>query len=201
MDFASRLAQYEPKPMDQKRVYAVCLPLIQVGNDWHVLYELRSQAISQPGEVSFPGGAVEEDESLREAAIRETVEELQILTDEIEILGEIDYIVHPGRTVHCFVGQLHVADWTRIVPNEEVERLFTVPLAHLLESEPKYYCLETVIEKDSDFPFDRIQNGVDYKFSHYQRQIPFYECLPENIWGMTAQFTHRFTELMKNQVN
>ncbi|TCD45579.1 coenzyme A pyrophosphatase [Streptococcus sp. X16XC17] len=168
------------------------------GNQYHQI-KFFSRCLGRHDRRSGNPTAIgrEEFATLRQAAIRETVEELQISEDTIEILGEIDYIVHPDRIIHCLVGKLHIQDWTTIVPNEEVERLFTVPLSQLLENGPTYYCLDTVIEKDSNFPFERIQNGVDYKFSHYQRNIPFYECLPENIWGMTAQFTHRFTESLK----
>ncbi|ABF36910.1 hypothetical protein MGAS2096_Spy1858 [Streptococcus pyogenes MGAS2096] len=43
------------KTTREEKRYAVFLPLILVNDDWHVLYEVRSQHISQPGEVSFPG--------------------------------------------------------------------------------------------------------------------------------------------------
>ena len=39
----------------------------------------------QPGEVSFPGGRVEDGETFQEAAIRETCEELNLSPDQIDI--------------------------------------------------------------------------------------------------------------------
>ncbi|MFC6994292.1 NUDIX domain-containing protein [Streptococcus loxodontisalivarius] len=191
------LENYTPKPLGEESRYAVFLPLIWDGKDWQVLYQVRSQHISQPGEVSFPGGRVEAGETYQEAALRETVEELNLAPSQIDIWGEIDYFVYQTRSIHCFVGQLKVDKWQSIKANEEVDRLFTVALRDLLAHEPTYYELKADVKLDNQFPFDRIRNGKDYGFSHQNRSIPFYEAFPENIWGMTAQFTHRFTEILK----
>lgn len=195
--FRKYLAAYQAKPMGEERVYAVFLPLIRTDGEWQVLYQVRGKGISQAGEVSFPGGAVETGESLKEAAIRETLEELCIDSSQIEVWGQIDYVVHPKRTIHCFVGQLFVEDWQNIQPNSEVERLFTVPLRYLQEHPPVYHTLDMAVQPDSLFPFERIDGGANYRFSHYLRHIPFYETLDENLWGLTAQFTHRFVEMME----
>ncbi|HFI0435965.1 TPA: CoA pyrophosphatase [Streptococcus suis] len=194
------LKDYQPQPLGEKRSYAVFLPLVWSDNQWQVLYEIRSESISQPGEVSFPGGRVEVGETPQQAAVREVMEELNIQQEQIDILGEIDYLVLERSTVHCFVGRLNL-DWTTILPNEEVARIFTVPLSTLLTTQPVYYQLDSQIVPDCDFPFERLRGGVDYPFSHHKRSVPFYENLPENIWGMTAQFTHRFTEIVKSNLS
>lgn len=194
------LKDYQPQPLGEKRSYAVFLPLVWSNNQWQVLYEIRSESISQPGEVSFPGGGIDEGETAEEAAVREVMEELNIQPEQIDILGEIDYLVLERSTVHCFVGRLNL-DWTTILPNEEVARIFTVPLSTLLTTQPVYYQLDSQIVPDCDFPFERLRGGVDYPFSHHKRSVPFYENLPENIWGMTAQFTHRFVEIVKSNLS
>ncbi|HEL1583538.1 TPA: CoA pyrophosphatase [Streptococcus suis] len=190
------LKDYQPQPLGEKRSYAVFLPLVWAQNAWHILYEIRSEQISQPGEVSFPGGRIENNETASEAVIRETVEELNIQPDVIELFGEIDYLVIGQATIRCFVGCLHL-DWETIQPNEEVERLFTIPLTTLMETSPVYYQLDSKVIPNQPFPFERLRGGTNYPFHHQLRAIPFYECLPENIWGMTAQFTHRFTQILK----
>lgn len=194
------LKDYKPQPLGEKRSYAVFLPLVWSDNQWQVLYEIRSESISQPGEVSFPGGRVEVGETPQQAAVREVMEELNIQPEQIDILGEIDYLVLERSTVHCFVGRLDL-DWTTILPDEEVARIFTVPLSTLLTTQPVYYQLDSQIVPDCDFPFERLRGGVDYPFSHHKRSVPFYENLSENIWGMTAQFTHRFTEIVKSNLS
>lgn len=193
------LKDYHPQPLGQKSEYAVLLPLVWSDNQWQVLYQVRSEGISQPGEVSFPGGRVEVGESAKEAAVREAVEELNIKPEQVELLGEIDYLVFAQSTIRCYVGRLDL-DWQALQPNEEVARLFTVPLDYLLQTSPVYYDLTSKVLPDCDFPFDRLRGGVDYPFSHHQRSVPFYEGLPENIWGMTAQFTHRFVEIMNDRL-
>ena len=146
-----------------------------------------------------PAGHVESGETLIEAAIRETMEELKLPSQKIDLWGEIDYLVSNQQTIHCFVGQLFVENWQSIQPNEEVERLFTIPLEKLKNQPPTYYRLETEVQATGDFPFERIRNGRKYKFSHYDRRIPFYDIGDENLWGMTAQFTHRFTEILEGK--
>lgn len=193
------LKEYTPKPLGETYRYAVLLPLVWENNAWQVLYQIRSQYIPQPGEVSFPGGRLEAGESYEQAAVRETIEELGVREDQIEILGEIDYLVYQERTIHCFVARLQIEDWRQLPFNEEVERLFTVSLDDLLESPPIYHELAAEVISDNGFPFDRITNGKDYDFSHHKRLIPFYENLSENIWGMTAQLTHRFIEIISKK--
>lgn len=93
---------------------------------------MRSEHISQPGDISFPGGRVEDGETFQEAAIRETCEELNLVPNQIDIWGEIGYLIHQGRTIHCFVGKIKIENWEYIHPNEEVYRLFTVEVDTLL---------------------------------------------------------------------
>ncbi|EHI75432.1 NUDIX hydrolase [Streptococcus criceti] len=195
-----RIKEYQPRPLGQERCYAVLLPLVWDENnqDWQILYQIRSKYISQPGEVSFPGGRVETGESFQEAAVRETAEELNITSSQIEILGEIDYFIHHGRTIRCFVGKI-LGDWQAIQANpDEVERLFTLPLNQLLITKPKIYHLIATPKPDSNFPFERIPNGSNYNFGKDNRKVLFYDLGGENLWGITAQFTARFIEILKD---
>lgn len=200
MTIKDKLAHYEPKPLGEKGRYAVLLPLIyDVKTDkYQILYQVRSEHISQPGEVSFPGGRVEDGETFQEAAIRETCEELNLTPDRIDIWGEIDYLIHQGRTIHCFVGKIKIENWEYIHPNEEVDRLFTVEVDTLLTKEPIYYTVTSTLSEAKDFPFFLVKNREKYNFGYSERHIPFYRNLTENIWGMTAIFTHRFTNILKD---
>nr|WP_162011200.1 CoA pyrophosphatase [Streptococcus sp. S784/96/1] len=194
-----KLEGYTAKPLGVTKHYAVLLPLIWENDEWQVLYQIRSYTISQPGEVAFPGGRVEAGEAFSQAAVRETIEELNLSADVIELVGEIDYFVYQDREIHCFIGHLMIENWRAITPNNEVERLFTIPLRQLLETAPTYYKLKADFRKDSDFPFERINQGENYRFGHQNRKIPFYEHVGENLWGMTAQFTNRFVEILQGK--
>ncbi|MBD3949126.1 CoA pyrophosphatase [Tuanshanicoccus lijuaniae] len=191
------IQHYQPKPMGVSKAYAVLIPLIWEDNQYKVLYEVRAQHISQPGEVAFPGGRIEDGESSQEAAIRETCEELNLLPENIQILGEIDYIASNNRIIYSYVAQLTINNWRDLSPNEEVERLFAIPLDTLIAYPPTYHRLNVQVKPDTQFPFDRIPNQINYNFSSLTRQIPFYDLDEENLWGFTAQLTHRFTEIIK----
>ncbi|HMA60291.1 MAG TPA: NUDIX domain-containing protein, partial [Halanaerobiales bacterium] len=71
-----RIKNSQIKPLGVKAKYAVLVPMLRLEDKLHLIYEIRSEEIgTQPGEVSFPGGRIEEGETAREAAVRETEEE------------------------------------------------------------------------------------------------------------------------------
>ncbi len=189
------LQKRQVKPLGQKREFAVMLPLVKRDGEWHILYEIRSKKISQPGETSFPGGAVEKGETFEEAAVRETTEELNISRSQIQVLGEIDYIVSEYVVIHCFVAQLDV-EVEEIDFNEEVDDLFTLPLSFFIENRPTYYASEFILKHPADFPFDKIPNGNKYKFKLGKHHIPFYQLEDQSLWGFTANMTDHFIDLL-----
>ncbi|MDX9917233.1 MAG: CoA pyrophosphatase [Gudongella sp.] len=188
-----------PKPMDIRGEFAVLIPLIDIGGKWEIIYEVRSNNIAQPGEVSFPGGGVEEGESFKQAAIRETMEELRIERRNINLIGELDFLVsHAGFTIHCFLGIIMNIDFPKINPNpDEVDHLFTVPIDFLIENEPLEHELLMKTEESESFPYHLIPNGKDYNFRVGRHKVLFYEYDGHTIWGFTARMTRQLIELIK----
>lgn len=195
------MADHQPDAITKQSKYAVLLPLVRVNEAIHILYEVRSHRVSQPGETSFPGGALETGETFEEAALRETEEELVLDRGKIMVLGEMDYIVKQNHIIKCFVGWLPEVDADRLEPNEEVEAVFTIPLDYFLTTEPKYYETRLKMERDADFPVELISGGQKYKWRNVTQQIPFYRLSDHYLWGYTAHLTHRFSELIKNEAN
>ena len=107
-DIADLLNSRRPEPLGMEHRYAVLCLLVEVEGRWHVIFEKRSATLrSHTGEVSLPGGRIEEGETPKDAAIRETAEELRISPSALEILGESDYLLtRQNQAVHCFVGIL-----------------------------------------------------------------------------------------------
>ncbi len=191
------LESHKVKPLNNQRHFAVLIPLIKVDEEIHLLYEVRSKSISQPGETSFPGGRVEKGETYKEAAIRETMEELSLSRDTIQILGEVDYIVNEHVVIRAFVGELKKTRVKDIQFNEEVEEVYTVPLDYFLTNEAVYYTANIKLEHEKDFPFDLIPGGEEYDWKQGKHAVPFYTLSNHTIWGFTASLTDCFTRLLK----
>lgn len=190
-----------PKVLDLIGEYSVLLPLIQINEEWNIIFELRSMNLNtQPGEISFPGGKLDEGESFREAAIRETIEELRIEKDNIKVLGELDYLVSPSNiSIHCFLGIISGVNVDNINPNPgEVDHIFTVPLKHFLENEPKAYNLKLETKYNAEFPYNLIPRGKDYNFREVVNKVCFYEYNDYIIWGYTAKMIKNFIEILKD---
>ena len=69
------------------RKAAVMALLIEVDQKPHFVFQERNKNIRQGGEVSFPGGGFDKelDFTLLDTAVRETVEEMGIKKESIEI--------------------------------------------------------------------------------------------------------------------
>ncbi len=199
-EIIGKLGSRVSKPIGVEREFSVLIPLVYVDGDLHILYELRSKDISrQPREISFPGGAVEPGESFKEAAIRETMEELNIARKKIEIISPMDYLVSSaGMRISCYLGYLKDLDVSKIRPNiGEVDHIFTVPLDFFLENEPDIYSVNFKRNMAADFPYNLIPNGKDYKWYDSKDEIYFYRYKDYNIWGFTAKMTKNFIDIIK----
>lgn len=191
-------SDYKPKLIQGKREYAVLIPIIMVNDFPHILYEVRSKLISQPGDTSFPGGKVEPGESFQEAAVRETMEELQIPRETIKVIGEMDFIVRNNIVIRSFVGEIKGVEVQDIVWNEEVAEIYTVPIRYFMENKPDIYSVNILMNYPDDFPFDRIPNGKNYPFHTPTSAIPFYNLDDHYLWGFTASLTERLVELVSD---
>lgn len=190
------------QPLGVKGKFAILLPIIEKDNKLQLLYEVRAEDMgTQPGEVSFPGGRIEKGESAREAAIRETEEELGITRDQIEIFGQIDYLVPLFNiALYPFVGYLKINSLDELDINKaEVKEVFTVPINYFLENEPETHTISCRYEINESFPYHLIPDGEDYDWRDGEYPINFYKYNGNVIWGMTARFTTNLIEKIKNQ--
>ena len=179
--------------------YAVFIPIIKIEDKDHILLEVRSQHIPQPGEVSFPGGRVEEGESFKDAAIRETMEELLLDRSDIEYMGYSSMMLSSSyRHIKAFYGRIN-KNIEEIKYNEEVESIFAIDIDYLKENQPIMYRTSYKMDFPEDFPFEKIPNGRDYKFIMGSNDMYFYDTNPV-IWGLTAKLLKNFIgSLDKNE--
>lgn len=195
----STIKNYNPTILGKNfRTYSILIPLIMKNDKIHVLFEVRSMKLRrQPGEICFPGGRVEKsDASPKEAAIRETSEELGIKKEEVNHVYPIDYFVHSmeERIIYPFVGMINPE---KIEPNpNEVKEIFTVPLDFLKEQEPEKHPLQFQIAENPNFPFHLIPGGKNYPFQTHAITEYFYFYEDYVIWGLTAKILHHFLSII-----
>lgn len=128
--------QWRPVVGTDARQSAVLMlfgPHVGGGEDL-VLTQRADGLRKHPGQVSFPGGAVEEtDASLTHTALREAQEEVGLDPSGVQVLGELapialsvtNFVVHPVLAWWDVPGTLDVRD-----PGE-VARVARVPVADL----------------------------------------------------------------------
>ena len=191
----------DAKIIGEFRESAVMILLTGDEEELSIIFEVRAHKLrSQPGDVCLPGGKVELGENPRETSIRETMEELNIKREQIEIIGDMDYYISPyGNIMHAFVSKLKYGE---IKPNEdEVHHVFKVPLKFFLEQEPLLYKMEIGPVNQEGFPFHLINGGKDYKFRKGYLDEYFYEYDGYVIWGFTAQIIKSFIEVIEKNKN
>jgi 8-oxo-dGTP pyrophosphatase MutT (NUDIX family) len=110
------------------------LLLFPVANRSHVVLTVRSAHVRHGGQVSMPGGVVEEGESFADAALREAREEVSFAAHDLRVLGALTAIDIPvsGFRLHPIVAALDRPP--DLEPSDhEVARIIDVPIATLLE--------------------------------------------------------------------
>jgi mutator protein MutT len=166
----------------QHRRACVLIPLIRATDGgWSVLFTRRAENLAaHSGQIAFPGGAVEEGETLEEAAVREAEEEVGIPRQHVEILGRLDDVVtHSGFLVAPFAGVIH-EPVAYVMQESEVVEIFEVPVEALLDlrnPEVRY---------------------VPFRNKHYPAY--FYEYAGYEIWGLTGRMLKGFLDLVWQSV-
>ncbi len=177
-------------------VSAVMLPLIKTESELYIMFEVRANHLRrQPGEICFPGGKMEKDELAdpEGAAVRETIEELGITKNQIDLLGSLNcFFGPPMNIIFPFVGLIKDAESIRPDP-QEVEEVFSAPLKHFAENQPVRSSVDTATRFAPDFPFNRVpdsyKKGWNKKWSF---PVYYYEYGERFIWGITARLLYNF---------
>lgn len=191
-----------PRAMGIHRFFSVLVPLVQKKEGLFLLYEVRAEHMKrQPGEVCFPGGQLEQGESRRECAVRETVEELGIKREDIKIISPLDTLyTYSNFTMFPFLGTIEEEALERLACNpDEVKEIFLVPVDYILKTEPEVYRMKVSPEVGEDFPYEKIKFPEGYKWRTGISEVPVYEYRDRIIWGLTGRITRSFAHILKNQ--
>jgi 8-oxo-dGTP pyrophosphatase MutT (NUDIX family) len=158
---------------------SVLVPLFESDGEYQVLFTKRTQQVEEhKGQISFPGGGVEEeDQTLEETALREAFEEVGLKRGDVSILGQLDdtptaasrFIIHP------FVGLIPFP-YPFNLNAVEVKRIINIPLDFF--AEPSHH-------------FFRRDGYVG----------PSYEYDGDVIWGATARIMEHFMKLLETKIS
>ncbi len=164
------------------REAAVLIPLVMHESGPTVLLTRRTSHLhDHAGQISFPGGGIEEhDETPVAAALRETEEEVGLRADSVEVLGSLPrYATATGYVVTPVVG-LVTPGFALRIDAFEVEEVFEPPLAFLMN--PLHH-ERRLVELD----------GMRRTFY----AMPYEAGRRYFIWGATAAMLRNFYHLLR----
>jgi 8-oxo-dGTP pyrophosphatase MutT (NUDIX family) len=170
-------------PPGEARKSGVILLLFDGESDTEIVLTLRSDNLQHHGnQLSLPGGRLEHGESVTEAALRETHEEVGIDPASIRILGRLTPLHVPvsGNVIHPVVGWLDTRP-VLIPDHREVAEAFTLPLRTLFDAA----CIRST---------RRDLRGTVY-------EIPYWDVHRVPLWGATAMILSEFCVLIRDIVD
>lgn len=166
---------------DDHKLAAVLILVHPGQHEPEIILTRRSNSLSNhAGQISFPGGSIEEgDNDPVHTALREAQEEVALELSHVDVLGILDITVLPSG----FAVAPVLAVSSRIpelTPNPaEVEEIFSVPLS--LVSDISSY------RKDS-----LIRNGQ-------RREFLILDFEDYYIWGATAKMLHSLAQFLTEE--
>jgi len=162
---------------------AVLLPIYYKQRQYYILFTKRTETVKEhKGQICFPGGAYQEgDGTLVNTALRECAEEIGLMADEVEVLGELDDIVTvaSGYIISPFVGLIPWPQALKVDPRE-ADEIIEVPISALLDKD----CLREEIKTIDG-------EAATLYFYHYQGRV---------IWGATAKILNQFLDIFSQVV-
>ena len=173
------------------RASAVLVPLLPRGDTLELLFTERSKDLrSHPGQVSFPGGRVDEtDADARAAALREAYEEVGLRAEHVEIIGELDdcptFVT--GFVITPVVGVVDPRAFTEAgrypwLPSAaEIASLHELPLAGFAD------------------PANRRTERRKHEGEIYE--LIWYTVAGTTVWGATARIVRQLVDLSLLQEN
>jgi 8-oxo-dGTP pyrophosphatase MutT (NUDIX family) len=170
----NRKVEQRPEFKEYKKA-AVMIIFLEMNNAPYVLLTQRTDTVStHKGQVAFPGGGFDSsDKNMLDTALRETLEEVGINPEEIEVLGEFDeYISIAGFHVYTYVGALNRVQVYK-PSKDEIDRILEAPFSIFYNEE--YSRCEKMFF-----------GGKDY-------DVYYYDYNNAVIWGLTARILTDFS--------
>lgn len=146
---------------------AVLMPIINHPAPSLLLTRRNTRLNAHPGQVAFPGGKRDrQDTSLEACALRESFEEIGLEAFRVTLIGRLsERLSTGGVAVTPFVGLIEPPLVTRANP-DEIEAIFDIPLAELLH-DPRTHT-DVICRHDQTL------------------YVPSYAIEGHTLWGLSA---------------
>jgi 8-oxo-dGTP pyrophosphatase MutT (NUDIX family) len=158
---------------------AVLFPLYIKGGTWHTAFMKRpdSQGVHS-GQLSFPGGRLENNETHLDAALRESMEEVGIAKEEWNVIGSLSALYIPPSH---FVVQPFLA----VGPKNPMFKLNTDEVVEWIE------------HPVSDLLKPRIIRRKEIFVAKFNRTFDsgYFDIQGHTLWGATAIMVQEFRSL------
>ena len=131
---------------------------------------------NHPGQIALPGGAMEENETLENTALREAFEEVGIIPYNVEILGKMTPLPVPVSkyVITPFIGITNnEPKWN--INRQEVDELIILKYTDLIDSNNGYY--------------------EDWNLNGNMLRVPIFKIMNKDIWGATAAVLSELIDL------
>ena len=169
-------------PHDGLRHAAALLLLYPHAGQWHVPLTLRGASLRHhTGQMSLPGGRLDQGESVEAAALREAHEEIGVVPADVDVVGLLTPlpIAVSGHLLHPVVGVAATRPVFALAEHE-VEALFEVPLAHLQQAE----AVQWEVRQRARPPYGEMD-------------VPGFDIDGVRVWGATAMVLAEFLAVLE----
>jgi len=161
------------------RTAAVLVLLFPARCHVHFVLTRRARTVGQhAGQVSLPGGALDEGESIESAAIREAREEIGLPGNGLRVLGRLSPLYIP------------------------VSNFALHPVVAVLDQHPVLVPAATEVARILEVQIRELQDPTSLKHGWRWRNkekiaVPYFELQGERVWGATAMVLGEFLCLLQ----
>ena len=164
-------------PKDAKQA-SVSIILFEENNQLFLLLTKRTDNVEHhKGQVSLPGGAIDNNETAKKASLRETNEEVGIDSSTLESLGQLSNLYTPVSyfNIHVFLWYSKIQPQIKI-NYSEVDRVYKISLDELLDN-----------NLVSNTPINKSGLKINVPAYHFK------ECI---CWGATAMIITELKDII-----
>ena len=194
-DLPGEFAQFRMAPLARKRISempleddsirkaAVMIPLFRSDKQDCILLTVRSTYEGvHSGQVSFPGGKFDENESDPiHVALREMEEEVGIKAEHVQIIGKLSPLFIPVSKIHVqpVIAWVSEPNWT--ANSHEVAQILEVPIQQFFQG--------NVIQKKSM----EFSPGIPV-------EVPYFDIQGHVVWGATAMIISELLSVLEKKL-